>query len=83
MMEGKNMSECKDMCANGCGGMCGGKMCGCMHHKMIPVLVVIFGFLFLGQYYGWFVAETVAMVWPVLVILGGLTKLFSGMCKCC
>jgi len=80
-MEGKDVC-CAGGCANGCGGMCGSR-CNCMHHKMVPILVVVFGFLFLGQYYGWFMADTVAMVWPVLVILAGLTKMFKGMCKCC
>lgn len=83
MMDGKNMSEGKDgMC---CGGSCGGcgSGCNCMHHKMIPILVVVFGALFLGQYYGMVMPNVVAMVWPVLVILAGLTKLFKGICKCC
>jgi len=48
-----------------------------------PVLVVLFGLLFLLGYFG-VIGEQVVMVgWPILVILGGLTKLTQGVCKCC
>lgn len=80
MMEGKNMSEGK---MEGYGCMCDGGGCGCMHHKIIPMLVVVFGALFLFEAYGSVNPDTVAIVWPILVILAGLTKLFRGMCKCC
>lgn len=64
----------------------GGKgMCACPHHKVLPVLVILFGLTFLLGQWGTLPWSTVNMVWPVLVILGGLMKLGSkmGMCKCC
>lgn len=57
--------------------------CKCPHHKMFPVLIVLFGLLFLLQNYGVFSASFVNVAWPVLVILAGLNKLSKGMCKCC
>ena len=58
-------------------------VCPCPHHKVTPVLVVLFGLLFLLGYFG-VIGEQVVMVgWPILVILGGLTKLTQGVCKCC
>lgn len=60
------------------GGACG---CGC--HKVLPILVVLFGLTFLLAAFGVFTASTVAWIWPVLVILAGLKKLTAGMCKCC
>ncbi|MEK7115983.1 MAG: DUF5668 domain-containing protein [Patescibacteria group bacterium] len=50
---------------------------------MFPVLIVLFGLLFLLQNYGVFSASFVNVAWPVLVILAGLNKLSKGMCKCC
>ena len=75
-MEGKENGMC---CS---GGACGGK-CNCMHHKMFSILIVAFGTLFLFQAYGQIDSAAVAIVWPVIVILAGLSKLFKGMCKCC
>ncbi len=50
---------------------------------MIPLFIVIFGVLFLLNSQGMVADDTVGVVWPILVILGGLQKLFRGMCKCC
>jgi hypothetical protein len=60
-----------------------GKTCGCMHHKMIPLLIVLIGVVFLLGNLGKISMETVSIIWPALVILAGLQKMFSGMCKCC
>jgi len=59
--------------------------CKCHHHKVIPVLVILFGLTFLLGTWGTLSSDTVNIVWPVLVILAGLMKLCSksGMCKCC
>lgn len=57
-------------------------VCGCPHHKMLGIFVVLFGLLFLGGNMGWWGAGVVAW-WPVLVILAGAFKLSKGMCKCC
>ena len=69
-------NETKGSCGN-CAG------CKCPHHKMIPLFIVIFGVLFLLNSQGMVADDTVGVVWPILVILGGLQKLFRGMCKCC
>ena len=59
------------------------KTCSCTHHKVIPVLVVLFGLTFLLGALNVFTPGFVAIVWPVIVIIGGLVKLTSKMCKCC
>ncbi len=60
-----------------------GGVCKCSHHKMGPVLVILFGLLFLGGTLGWWGSNVVNLGWPVLVIIAGLTKLCAGWCKCC
>lgn len=62
--------------------MSGGK-CDCSHHKAIPVLIVLFGLLFLLEALNVVMADVVSVVWPILVIIGGLMKLFGSNCKCC
>lgn len=57
--------------------------CGCSHHKAMPVLVVLFGVLFLLGSLNVVTPDLVGTVWPIIVILGGLSKLMSGSCKCC
>ncbi|MBI1999100.1 MAG: hypothetical protein HYS74_00395 [Parcubacteria group bacterium] len=61
----------------------GAGMCSCPHHKIVPLLVVAFGVLFLGGTLGWWGANVVTLGWPILVIIAGGSKLFSGFCKCC
>ena len=63
------------------GGACA--MCKCAHHKMTPVLVVLFALLFLLGNLGMVSMKTVDIGWPILVGLAGLMKLTGGMCKCC
>lgn len=61
-----------------------GKMtCGCPHHKAIPVLVILFGTLFLLGEMDVVSSSTVALWWPIIVIAGGVAKLGGKMCKCC
>lgn len=59
------------------------KKCGCPHHKVFPVLIVLFGLLFLLGQMNVVAEKTVSLGWPVLVILAGLFKFTKGMCKCC
>lgn len=65
------------------GEMMQGKTCTCMHHKIVPILVVLFGLLFLLGAFGTVSARTVEVGWPILVILAGLMKMSERMCKCC
>lgn len=60
-----------------------GPKCPCPHHKVVPGLVVLFGLLFLLHAYGTFSNQFVMVAWPVLVIVAGLMKMSTGMCKCC
>jgi len=61
----------------------GGGKCTCSHHKVMPVLVTVFGLVFLLGALNVFTADVVGIIWPILVIIGGLTKLMGGNCKCC
>ncbi len=63
--------------------MQGGKKCGCPHHRMVPVFVILFGLLFLFNVLGLVSAYAVAITWPIIVIATGLTKLTSSRCRCC
>ena len=60
----------------------GGK-CGCPCHKMIGVLVVAFGLVFLLGALNVLSDRAVSIAWPIIVILAGLKKLFGGSCSCC
>ena len=60
----------------------GGKTCGCGCHKALPILVILFGLVFLlgalNIVTWWFVE----IAWPILVIIAGFVKLSKGGCKC-
>lgn len=58
-------------------------VCPCSHHKVVPVLVILFGLVFLLGNWGVLSWGVVNFLWPVFVIAGGFTKLMSGKCKCC
>lgn len=60
-----------------------GMNCGCMHHKAMPVLVILFGLDFLAYYMGWVSDGFLNISWPLLIVVGGLAKLGKGRCKCC
>ena len=60
-----------------------GHLCGCVHHKVVPCLVVIFGLVFLLGALEKISASTVDLTWPILVILAGLTKMWEHKCRCC
>jgi len=63
----------------------GRKVCHCPHHKVMPVLVILFGLTFLLKALGVVTYDFAMITWPILVILAGLQKFAtkSGMCKCC
>lgn len=67
------------------GSCCGGdgKMCGCPHHKIVPLGIVLIGLVFLLQTLGVITAYAANIAWPVLVMLIGLQKMMRGMCTCC
>ncbi len=59
------------------------KKCGCVHHKIVPALLVVFGSLFLLNNYGALADSTLMVMWPLVVIIAGVSKMFSGACSCC
>ncbi len=62
----------------------GGKnVCRCPHHWAIPAATILFGVLFLLGALQVVGADTVNIVWPILVIIAGATKWGEGACKCC
>ncbi|MDO8664925.1 MAG: DUF5668 domain-containing protein [Candidatus Liptonbacteria bacterium] len=64
--------------------MAQGKKCGCPHHKVVPLLLVLTGATVLAGNFGWLSAEIVNWTWPTLVLVVGVFKLTEGnMCKCC
>jgi hypothetical protein len=56
--------------------------CSCVHHKIWPILIIIFGAIFLFGNLGYLSAEIIRIAWPSTIILIGLVKLGSGSCKC-
>ena len=60
-----------------------GEMCGCGCHKMMGIYVILFGVVFLLGALDMLSRHTVDIAWPSIVILAGLTKMCSHLCKCC
>ena len=65
------------------GGMMKGKTCGCPHHKVVPLLIVLFALAFLLEDFMVLPVNVVNIIWPVLVGLAGIMQLMEGSCKCC
>lgn len=57
--------------------------CRCPHHKVVPGLVALFGLVFLLGALGVLSANIVSILWPIVIIIGGVVKMTSGSCKCC
>jgi hypothetical protein len=60
-----------------------GKKCGCPHHKMVPIFIALIGLTFLLNAVWVLSDQAAAVIWPILLILIGLQKIFGGMCQCC
>ncbi|MES2203338.1 MAG: DUF5668 domain-containing protein [Patescibacteria group bacterium] len=60
-----------------------GGVCRCHHHKIIPLLIALFGLTFLLGNLDVLSAQTVNIIWPSLIILAGLSKIAGRMCGCC
>ncbi len=60
-----------------------GKRCGCPHHKMIPVLMILFAITFLLEAFEILSSHIVSIVWPILVGVAGVIKLGGSSCACC
>lgn len=57
--------------------------CQCPHHKIIPLCITLIGLAFLLGAFDVVNARFVAVAWPLLLTIAGVTKLAKGMCKCC
>lgn len=60
-----------------------GGACRCPHHSMIPLAVVAFGAVFLLGTMNVLTTAAVNILWPIIVIIAGLTKLMGKRCSCC
>jgi hypothetical protein len=69
----------QDMHVNKADGM----VCSCKCHSMMPIIVVIFGLLFLLSSLGVIPENIVSIVWPLIVIWAGVSKFMQKRCKCC
>lgn len=58
-----------------------GKMCGCPHHKVVPLSIMLIGVVFLPLHV--LSPMAVSVIWPILLVIIGGTKLGSSGCKCC
>lgn len=65
------------------GGSMPGKTCGCVCHKVVPIMVTLIGLDFLFANLGWVSESFLATSWPILVVIAGVSQLCKGMCKCC
>ena len=85
MMEDKKCVNCgegdKD-CVCGAGTCAMPGVCHCPHHKIGPLIIVLIGLVFLLQAAGSLSAITVGWIWPLLLIVYGLSKWIGGMCGC-
>lgn len=59
-----------------------GKACTCMHHHMLALLVTLFGVVFLFGDLGWIPGQMVNVIWPLILVIGGIGKMLEGRCKC-
>ncbi|HSX24690.1 MAG TPA: hypothetical protein VLG69_01865 [Candidatus Andersenbacteria bacterium] len=62
---------------------CGGKKCNCPHHKAVPVCIILIALTFLLGTWGVLGESAVAVIWPVLLLIIGGTKLMASKCSCC
>jgi membrane-bound ClpP family serine protease len=60
-----------------------GKTCRCNHHKVMPILAIIFGAAFLLADVNVLSWGFVNITWPILLIIFGIVKLMDGKCNCC
>lgn len=60
-----------------------GAKCNCPHHSMVPIFIILIGLTFLLNAFMVFSNHLTAIIWPILVILIGLQKIFGRRCNCC
>ena len=57
--------------------------CKCPHHKIIPVLIIVFALVFLLGALDVVSSRFVSISWPILLGLAGVFKLVERKCTCC
>ena len=57
-----------------------GKSCKCSHHKIVPVCIALIGLAVLLMKLDVY-ATTMGIVWPILLVVIGGTKMVE--CDCC
>jgi len=57
------------------------KVCKCTHHKIVPVCIALIGLVILLGGMNVLTPGFVSFVWPLLLIVIGVTKMIK--CKCC
>jgi len=57
------------------------KMCKCTHHKIVPGCIALIGLVFLLGQMNVLTAGAVSLIWPIILIVIGVSKMMS--CKCC
>ena len=60
-----------------------GSKCFCPCHSMVGVFLVLFGAVFLLRQLELISESTTEIIWPIMIILVGLKKIFKGKCPCC
>ena len=69
-------------CGKTSGRCCNMSVCPCGHHKIMPLLIILFGIIFLLSSLSVMSMAMAYVLGSVIVILAGLAKLFGGSCKC-
>jgi len=57
--------------------------CNCGHHKVVPGMISLIAIVFLLGAFDVMSAEMVGILWPIFLLIAGLTKMSRNMCKCC
>ena len=82
----EDMNKCEGCDCKSCPGgseCCGQKRCNCPHHKAIPVCIMLIAITFLLGAWGILSEGAVSVIWPVLLLVIGGTKLMKNKCTCC
>lgn len=57
--------------------------CSCPHHKVVPLMALLIGVLFLLHAFAYVSDHVTDVLWPVFVIVAAGTKLMGRKCTCC
>ncbi|HEY4507622.1 MAG TPA: DUF5668 domain-containing protein [Candidatus Paceibacterota bacterium] len=60
-----------------------GNTCPCKCHKVGPILIIVFGVVFLLGTLNIITEYAVMLIWPIIVIVAGVKKLVGQKCGCC